>query len=165
MILSHIVAVSNNGVIGRDNTLIWDLPRDMKHFKSTTIGHFIITGRKNYDSIGRPLPNRTTLMVTRNKEISIDGVHVFNDILPAIKFAESKGQEECFIIGGQQIYEQTLELVDRIYLTRVHSEFEGDCFYPTPDSNWHLREREYFAADDKNFYPCSMMVYERKHRP
>ena len=140
MKVSLIVAVSENGVIGKDNDLAWHLPKDMNFFKETTENHFVIMGRRNYESIPekyRPLPNRTNIVVTRNKMFTAENCIVTNSIENAIEMAKKAGDNEPFIIGGGQIYKLALEnnLVDFIYLTRVHATIDGDTFFEDLDSN------------------------------
>ena len=159
--LSIIVAVSENNVIGKDNDLIWHLPRDLKHFKDTTTGHYIIMGRKTFESNGRPLPNRTNVIITRDKNYTAEGCIVVHSLEEAIKRAEN--DSEPFIIGGGKIYEQALPLVDRIYLTQIHHSFEGDTYFPELDMNeWVVTDKRDFEPDEKNRYPFSILVLDRK---
>jgi dihydrofolate reductase len=129
-IISHIVNVSENLVIGRDNDLLWRLPEDLKRFKEITMGHPMIMGRKTYESIGRPLPGRTSIVVTHNKDLKIDGVIVVHTIEEALEKAKEIEKEEVFIIGGGQIFNETFNITDKIYLTLVHIEAEGNVYYP-----------------------------------
>lgn len=162
MIISQIVAVAENGVIGKDNDLIWRLPADLKYFKATTSGHHIIMGRKNYESIGRPLPNRTSVIITRNKDYKAEGCIVVNSIKEALEVAKASGETEAFIIGGGEIYKSSLELTDKIYYTEVHETFEGDTFYPALDKKtWKEVTRENHFAEEKNPYAYSFVVYEK----
>ena len=129
MKVSLIVAVSENGVIGKDNDLIWHLPKDMKFFKETTMGYHVIMGRKNFESIPhkfRPLPNRTNIVITRQSDYKAEGCIVVNSVEEALKVAKSHGENEAFIIGGGQIYKLALDanLVDKVYLTKIHHSFE-----------------------------------------
>ena len=168
MILSIIVAVSENNVIGKDNKLIWHLPADMKFFKDKTSGHFIITGRKNYDSIPekfRPLSNRTNIVVTRQKNYHAPFALVMPDIETALTFAKEKSEEgEVFIIGGAEIYRQTIDVCSRIYLTRIHHSFEGDAFFPELNmKDWNLLSSKHHAPDEKNKYAFTIETLERKH--
>ena len=135
MIVSLIVAVSENGVIGKDNDLIWHLPKDMRFFKETTMGHHVIMGRKNFESIPHkysPLPNRTNVIITRQADYIAEGCVGVNSVEAALEIAKQNGDTEPFIIGGGQIYKIALEnnLVDRIYLTKIHHTFDGDTFFP-----------------------------------
>ncbi|MDY6801499.1 MAG: dihydrofolate reductase [Bacteroidota bacterium] len=159
--LSIIVAVAENNVIGKDNDLIWHLPRDLKHFKETTSGHYIIMGRKTFESNGRPLPNRTNVIITRDKNYTVEGCVVVHSLEEAIKEAQS--DSEAFIIGGGKIYELALPLVDRIYLTKIHHSFEGDTYFPEINMDeWEITDKRDFEADDKNKYPFSILVLDRK---
>lgn len=151
MIISIIVAISQNGVIGRDNQLIWHLPDDLKYFKKLTTGHPIIMGRKTFESIGKPLPNRTSIVVTRNKDWQHDGLIVVNNIEEAIKVAKSIATDEAFIIGGAEIYRSSLHFVDKIYLTQLHANFEGDTYFTIPNNaEWKEISRIPHLADEKH---------------
>lgn len=159
--LSIIVAVAENNVIGKDNSLIWHLPRDMKHFKETTTGHCVIMGRKTFESNGRPLPNRTNIIITRDKNYKTDGCIIVNSLEDAIKQAQK--DPEAFIIGGGLIYEMAMPLVDRIYLTKIHQEFDGDTFFPKINmEEWIEVDRRDFKPDEKNKYPFSILTLDRK---
>lgn len=167
MLLSIIVAVAENGVIGKDNKLIWSLPADMKFFKEKTSGHIIITGRKNYESIPekfRPLPNRTNLVITRQKNYHSPGAIIVPSIESALEYANKHGdKEEVFVIGGADIFRQIMPLVGRVYLTWVHERFEGDVtFDPLPESQWKLVQSETHPADEKHKYPFTFETWERK---
>ncbi len=166
MIVSLIVAVSENNVIGKDNDLIWRLPKDMKFFKEKTLGHFVLMGRKNFESIPekfRPLPDRVNIVVTRGDMKSDGNLHVVDDIQKGIDFAFNGGEDELFIIGGGEIYRQSLEIADKIYLTRVHSEFEGDTFFPEIDEEkWLLLSQVHHKADDKHAHDFTFMEYLKK---
>ncbi len=165
MNISIIVAASLNNVIGKDNTLIWHLPADMKYFKEKTSGHCIITGRKNYESIPekyRPLPNRTNIVITRQKEYQANGAIVVSSLKEAIEKAKKIEKEEIFIIGGGEIFTQSLDIADTIYLTRIHENFEGDVFFPELNLNeWKEANRIDFRADEKNKYAYSFIILER----
>ena len=146
MIVSLIVAASENGVIGKDNDLIWHLPKDMKFFKETTMGHHVVMGRKNFESIPHkysPLANRTNVIITRQADYIAEGCVVVNSVEAALEIAKQNGDTEPFIIGGGQIYKIALEqkLVDKIYLTKVYHSFEGDTFFPELNSDWKEIER------------------------
>ncbi len=163
MIVSAIVAVSQNGFIGKDNQIPWYLSSDLKYFKRTTLGHHIIMGRKSYDSIGRPLPKRTNLVVSRNPFLAISGCVVVHSIEEALDYAAQHGEEEVFIIGGGAIYNQSLPFWDRLYLTEVHAEVEGDVRFPDWDPNqWDLVFQEDHPQDEKNDHPFSFKVFHRK---
>ncbi|MGZ3864561.1 MAG: dihydrofolate reductase [Bacteroidia bacterium] len=167
MTLSIIVAVSENKVIGRDNTLIWHMPADMKFFKEKTTGHAIITGRKNYESIPekfRPLPNRTNIVITRQHNYHAPGAVVVPSIEKALEHASEKHKsDEVFIIGGGEIFKQTLGICNRVYLTRIHHNFEGDVFFDNLNENeWKLISTEDHKADEKNAYDFTFETWEKK---
>lgn len=162
MNISQIVAVAENNVIGKDNDLIWRLPADLKHFKSITMGHCMLMGRKNFESIGRALPGRTTIIVTRSKDYKIEGCHTVTSIEEGIKLAESLDEDELMIIGGGQIYEQSLDLTTKVYYTAVHQSFEGDTFYPKLGSkHWEIISEEKHLSDEKNPHDYSFTEYKR----
>ncbi|HAS41962.1 MAG TPA: diacylglycerol kinase [Microscillaceae bacterium] len=129
MKISIVVAVAENGVIGKNNQLPWRLSSDLKHFKKLTTGHAVLMGRKTYESIGRPLPKRTNLIVTRNQAYQAAGCEVFTSIDQALEFAQKSNETEVFIIGGAQIYQQILPKVDTVYLTKVKAEVVGDAYF------------------------------------
>ena len=164
--ISIIVAIAENNVIGKDNSLIWHLPADMKFFKEKTMGHCIITGRKNYESIPekfRPLPNRTNIVITRQKEYAAPGAIVVSSLEEAIKKAKLIGGDEIFIIGGAEIYKQSLHLVDRIYLTKIFHAFDGDVFFPELNiSEWIETTRIKGIKDEKNNYDYDFVCFEKK---
>jgi len=166
MTVSLIVAVSDNGVIGKDNDLIWHLPKDMKFFKETTMGHHVIMGRKNFESIPhkyRPLPDRTNIIITRQSGYKAEGCIVVNSVEAALEIAKNNGENEPFIIGGGQIYEIALEenLVDKIYLTKVHHSFEGDTFFPELNAEWKETEVIDHKSDKKHEYAYSFLTFEK----
>jgi dihydrofolate reductase len=167
MILSIIVAASENNVIGKNNTLPWHMPADMKFFKEKTTGHVILTGRKNYESIPekfRPLPNRTNIVITRQKNYQAPGAVVFPSIEKALEhISEKHGNEEVFIIGGAEIFKQTISACDKIYLTRIHHFMEGDVFFPVLSENdWRLVHSELHKGDEKNKYDFTFQTWERR---
>ncbi len=168
MIVSLIVAAASNNAIGKNNDLLWHLPADMKHFKQLTSGHCILTGRKNFESIPekfRPLPNRTNIIITRNKDLKIDQCHVFTAIQEGIEFAKSTGEQELFVIGGGEIYRECVEqnLVRKIYLTRVHQNFEADTFFPELEENdWSLLSELFMPKDEKNPIDCTFYELEKR---
>ena len=167
MRVSLIVAVSENGVIGKDNDLIWHLPKDMKFFKDTTQGHHVIMGRKNFESIPhkfRPLPNRTNIIVTRQTGYVAEDCIVVNSVEDSIEVAKRNGDTEPFVIGGGEIYKVALEnnLIDRIYLTKIHYTFKGDTFFPDLSEDWKVLAREDCQADEKNKYDYSFLVLEKQ---
>lgn len=153
-----IVAVSKNGVIGDDNSLIWSLPNDMKRFKQITTGNAVVMGRKTYESIGRPLPNRRNIIISRDTNLFIDKCEVVNSIEEALMLTNN----DCFFIGGGEIYKQVLPLTDIIYLTKIHEDFTGDTYFPElKEEEWFESINESFKPDDKNKYKYSFIKYER----
>lgn len=166
MKLALIAAYAQNRVVGIDNKLPWHLPEDLKYFKRCTSGKAIIMGRKTFDSIGRPLPNRTNIVISRNPEFEVEGVKVVSTLDEAIELAkavnEVNGIDEIMVIGGATIYELTLPIADRLYLTHVHAKVEGDAYFPEVDfSNWHEVERADYSASETNPYDYSFVVYEK----
>ena len=163
---SMIVAMAENRVIGINNKLPWHLPNDLKYFKQVTMGKPIVMGRKTFESIGKPLPGRTNIVITRNAGWVSDGVKVAHSLNQAYELAaaigEIDGQSELMIIGGDQIYQSCLSEVDRIYLTQVHASVEGDAWFPELDwSQWKEIGREDFSAEGPNPYDYSFIVLER----
>ena len=161
MRLSIIAAMSANRVIGSNNDLPWRLPGDWKRFKSLTIGHHLIMGRKTFESIGQPLPGRTTVVITHQTGFAPAGVLVAHSIDQALNLVA--GDDEVFVAGGAQIYQQLLPRADRLYLTSIHEEFEGDTNFPEfEESDWQLISEEGYEPDEKNLYPYTFLVYEKK---
>lgn len=163
MTVSLIVAVSSNGAIGRDGGLPWYLPADLKHFKRTTMGHHLIIGRRTWEEVGKPLPGRTMVVVTRSRRFAPEGAHVVRSVEEALEVAA--GDDEPFIGGGSQIYRMALarDLVDRIYLTRIHADVEGDTVFPDVNyDEWELVSEEHHEADEKNEFDYSFLIYERQ---
>ncbi len=161
--VSLIVAMSSNGVIGRDGDLPWHLPADLRHFKKTTMGHHLIIGRATWDEVGKPLPGRTMVVVTRNREFSAEGVLIAHSVDEALALVGN--DEEPFIGGGAEIYRQALEagIPDRLYITRVHAHVEGDTIFPPIDlDGWLLADRVDHPADEKNEYPYAFECYDRR---
>ncbi|MFC1757355.1 dihydrofolate reductase [Planctomycetota bacterium] len=166
MRVSIIVAVAENGVIGRDDGLPWRLSSDLKRFKATTMGHPMIMGRKTYESIGRPLPGRISIVVTRDRKYVADGCRVANDIDEAMRIAAESAAKpdatEVFIIGGRQIYELTLDRADRLYWTAVCSSPVGDTHFPSVDWNdWELQSEVSIGADEKNEFDTKYRILDR----
>lgn len=154
-----IVAVANNGVIGINNTLPWHLPEDLKRFRALTMGHHIIMGRKTYESLGRLLPGRTSVIVTRNHAYQVDGAIVVNNLQDAMQYCAN--DDELFLIGGAQLYQEGLKLVNKLYITKVNLEVDGDAFLPEMDFNaWTLIEKkDHLSASGLSY---SDLVYLRK---
>ena len=163
MIVSAIVAVAKNGVIGAGGQIPWYLPADLAWFKKTTLGHHIIMGRNSFHSIGRPLPKRTNIVITRDPFFSAEGVLIAHSVEEALGMAFDNGETEAFIIGGGQIYRESIDLWDKLYLTSVETEPEGDVLFPETDSSeWTEIWREKRPADDKNEFDCTFRILERK---
>ncbi len=160
MIISIITAMDRNRLIGNKNQLPWHLPADFAHFKSVTMGKPIIMGRKTYESIGKPLPGRTNIVLSRNPDFQIEGVVCVNSIEDAV--AAVPDADEIMIIGGSTIYEMLLPHVDRLYITYVDAEFEGDAWFPEIDSKqWLEKDCVVRPADDKNHYDCRYVTLEK----
>jgi dihydrofolate reductase len=157
-----VVAVAENGVIGGDNRLLWHLPLDLKHFKQLTQGHPIVMGRRTFESIGKPLPNRTNIIVTRQNGWQAEGCEVAYSVPLALEMARGI-EENIFVIGGGEIYRQALPAADVVYLTEVHHTFEGDVAFPNlnPDE-WREESRERHEPDEKHAYPFSFVTLRRR---
>lgn len=170
MTITLIAAAAENNALGKDNDLVWHLPDDFKRFKAITSGHFIIMGRKTFESFPKPLPNRTHVIITRQKNYQVpEGCLVVASIEEAIKLAvtssgdEKLQNEEVFIIGGGEIYKQSIEIADKIELTRVHTEVEADTFFPEINlNNWKLLEEEYHPKDEKHQFDFTYLTYLKK---
>jgi dihydrofolate reductase len=165
--LSLIVAAAENGVLGRDNALPWYLPEDLKYFKRSTLGKPIVMGRKTYESIGKPLPGRANIVVSRNPDYRVQGVKVVASMEAALALAEDiaviDGVDELMVIGGAAIYALALPLAQRLYLTEVHAEVAGDAFLPEIDwPSWQELSRERHPASGNNPFDYSFVVYERR---
>lgn len=161
MTLAVIAAVSRNGVIGRAGKLPWHLSHDLRRFKEITTGHAIIMGRKTYESIGRPLPKRRSLVITRDPSFRANGVEIVRSLDEALEAA--RGESRRFVIGGAAIFADALPRADELYLTRVHAEVDGDAYFPDVDfGDWELIEEESRPADEKNDYPVTLQVYRRR---
>ncbi len=164
--LSAIVAVSENFVIGRQNDLPWHLPADLKRFKRLTMGHHIVMGRKTYDSIGRPLPGRTSVVVTRDATYRPPGAESGDVLVVASLDAALERvavDDEAFIIGGESIFRLALPVVECLYLTLVHAAVDGDVYFPGESlADWMLVSEEAHPADERHEYPYSFRVYSRR---
>ncbi|MBS0359270.1 MAG: type 3 dihydrofolate reductase [Proteobacteria bacterium] len=161
MTISLIAAMSRNHVIGFQNHMPWHLPADLKHFQSLTLNKPIIMGRKTFESIGKPLPNRINIVVTRDHQFKSEGVSVVHSLEEAIELG-STYHEEIMIIGGAELYRQTLSNADRLYITRIDADFEGDAFFPEWDKKkWTLIEERVHQPDEKNLYCYSFLMFER----
>jgi dihydrofolate reductase len=161
-----IAAVARNGVIGKANDLPWHLPDDMKYFMLTTKGHHVVMGRKNYESLPekfRPLPNRTSIVVTKQKNYNAPGCVIVNQLEAGVKLAEKNGEQELFIIGGAEIYKLGMPLADRLYLTEIDAEIEGDTFFPSYQKlEWQELSRQHHTRDERHKFVFDFVVYERK---
>lgn len=156
-----IAAAAENNALGKENDLVWHLPDDFKRFKKLTTGHHIIMGRKTFESFPQPLPNRTHIIITRNKDYKAKGAVVVHSLERALEIA--KGDPQPFIIGGGEIYKLALPHSDKIELTRVHSDFKADTFFPEIDeTNWSLVKEEYHPADENHKYAFTYLTYERR---
>ena len=160
--ITIIAAIGNNNELGKGNDLIWYLPADLKRFKKRTTGHPIIMGRNTFESIGKPLPNRRTIIITRNTSYQKEGCEVVHSLEDAIELITS--QEDAFIIGGAQIYKEAMEknVVDQLDITKVHQDFDADVFFPAIDSMvWEEVSRENFSPDEKNLFTYSFINYKK----
>ncbi|MEB2775498.1 dihydrofolate reductase [Algoriphagus sp. D3-2-R+10] len=166
MKISLIAAVAANNVIGRDNDLVWRLPNDFKRFKRITSNHFILMGRKTFESLGTPLPNRTHIVITRNQDYQVpEGHYVFESVEKAFVFCQKRNVDHLYVIGGGEIYRQTLPLADELVLTEVESTPKGDTYFPEFNKeDWKITFSEYHPADDRHQYAFTYVNYERIHR-
>ncbi len=165
MMISQIAAMARNRVIGRNNRLPWHMPDDLAYFFRVTKGHHIIIGRKNYEANGKALPGRVNIVITRNSQYQAPGCIVVHTIPEALEYAETQREKEVFIAGGSAIYTAILPLTDRIYLTIIEAEVEGDTYFPEINpEHWHIVSQEAHPADARNPYPYTFYIYERKHQ-
>ncbi|UOU98726.1 dihydrofolate reductase [Chryseobacterium daecheongense] len=156
-----VVAMGEKNEIGSNNQLLWHLPKDLKHFKDLTSGHPVIMGRKTYESIGKPLPNRTNIVISRQKDWFEEGILIVGSIKEAVKFAR-KIDEEVFIIGGGNIYEQTMDITDKLEVTLVKADLEADTFFPKIDNKiWMKTQEVCHEKDEKNPYDFCFQTYEK----
>ena len=165
MVLSFIVAVSDNNAIGRHNALPWHLPQDLKFFKRTTLGKPVIMGRKTFEALGKPLPGRLNVIISNNKDFPLpEGVERCDTITGAIDLAQKSESEEIFIIGGGQIFSAALPLADRLYITRVHATIpDADAFFPDIDhTHWKMVWEEKHLADEQHKYDYTFQQFERR---
>lgn len=157
--INIIVAADENNVIGKDNELIWHLPDDLRFFKQKTNGHPIIMGRRTFESVGRPLPNRTNIIITRSSDFKADGCVVVHSLDEALQVAD---QKDVFIVGGSEIYRQALPMADRVYLTRVHHRFEGDRHFPELGDEWLEIESVLHRKDEKHVHAFTFKTYIKR---
>jgi dihydrofolate reductase len=163
VIISLIVAMDERGGIGKGNRLPWRLSTDLKRFRELTMGHHIVMGRKTFESIGRALPGRHSIIITRNRALEIEDCFIALSLEEALQMAERRAETEVFICGGAAIFAQSLERADRLYLTEVHAEVDADTFFPDWDrSLWREAESVYHAADEKNQYPTTFKLLEKR---
>jgi dihydrofolate reductase len=159
--ITIIAAAGENNSLGKDNDLVWHLPDDFKRFKELTSGNYILMGRKTFETFPKPLPNRKHLIITRQEEYSVpENCFVFDSIQSA--FDEVLSDNDIWIIGGGEIYKQSMGIADRIELTRVHSEFEADTFFPEIGEEWELVSEEYHPSDDRHKYDFTYLTYDRR---
>lgn len=159
--ITMIAAAAENNALGKDNDLVWHLPDDFKRFKRLTSGHYIIMGRKTFESFPRLLPDRTHVIITRKEDYQPEGTIVVNSLEEALRV--SKLDEQPFIIGGGEIYKMGMDVADRIELTRVHAEFEADTYFPEIDKNkWELVKEQFHEKDEKHDHSFTYLTYERK---
>ncbi len=157
--ISIVVAIAANNAIGKDNQLLWRLPNDLKHFKQITSGHTVIMGRKTYDSVGKPLPNRRNIVITR-QNITIEGCELVNSLDAALALCAD--ELEVFVVGGAEIYRQAMQLTNRIYLTIVHQSFDGDTYFPEIKADeWTATEKEDHQPDEKHQFSYSFITLDR----
>ena len=163
MRLSILAAVSENGVIGREGELPWHLPAELRHVKQLTTGHTLLMGRKTYESIGRPLPKRTSIVITRDPHYTAaPGVIVVADFEAAVTSAQERGESEAFVFGGEAVYALALPRADRLYLTRVHAKVAGDAFFPAlEEEGWSLVHEERHAADERHAHAFTFQTFDR----
>jgi dihydrofolate reductase len=161
MIISVIAALDDLGGIGCDGRIPWRLSSDLKRFKSLTIGHYLIMGRKTFEAIGKPLPGRVSVVITHSTNYCPQGVMIVHSVRDALNIAEQNGEKEVFIIGGAEIYAQSIQLADRLYLTHVHTNSNSDVFFPPLINSWTITSSEEVPADEKNEYPATFRIYSR----
>jgi dihydrofolate reductase len=161
--ISLIVAAAENNAIGKDNQLLWHLPNDLKFFKNTTWGMPVIMGRKTFEAVNKPLPGRFNIVITRQADWKAEGTIVATDLQDALQKAKETNCNEIFVIGGGEIYKQSMEIADKIYITRVHASFDADTFFSAIDeSKWQLTHNQDFRVDEKHAYAYSFQTWQRK---
>lgn len=158
--ISFLLAMDRNGLIGKENDLPWHLPADLKYFKQVTMGHTIIMGRKTYESIGKPLPGRKNVILTHNNRLHVEGCVVVHSVSEALEQTKSDG--EIFVIGGANVFKAFYDVADRLYITEIHHEFEGDTYFTEMNMNeWQCISSTEGQLDEKNRYPHTFIVYKR----
>jgi dihydrofolate reductase len=168
--IALIWAMTRNGVIGRDNGLPWRLPKEMQYFMRTTLGHPVVMGRRTFESMDKPLPRRTNIVVTRDPDYRAEGAQVRPDLDAALALAaaicERDGRDTIYVIGGADIYRQSLPVATHLYVTQIDTELAGDTVFPEIDwSDWQRVRCEEFPADDKHAWPFTISVWERRNNP
>ena len=165
MIISLIAAVSENNVIGRKKGMPWHMPEDLKYFYKITKGHHVIMGRKTFQEFGvsKPLPERTNIVISVNSDLELQGVIVMHSLIEALHYAKDNNEDECFIIGGGVIYRDSIDMADKLYITRIRTHIvDGDTFFPEIDTkSWVLINEEHRLKDKQNPYDYSFLVYQR----
>jgi len=163
MKISLVAAVAKNNAIGKNNELLWHLPADFKHFKETTSGHFILMGRKTFESFPKPLPNRTHLIITRQKDYPVaENCFAFISVSDALEFAKQHNQQVVYVIGGGEIYKQTMDVANELIITHVKASFnDADVFFPEITSEWKTISEEFYKADEKNKFDFTITVYQK----
>ncbi len=161
--ISIIAGIGKNNELGKDNTLLWHMPADLAYFKKTTSGKTVIMGRKTFESIGRPLPNRRNIVITRDINYKKEGAEIANSLEEAISMSKMPFDTEVFIIGGAEIYKQAINIADKLYITKIEAEFpEADTFFPHIDTNiWHEIYKTELMPDEKNKYKMTFLVYKK----
>lgn len=170
MVSSIIVAAASNGAIGGDNKMLWHMPTDMKYFKNMTTNHTVIMGRKSYDALGKPLPNRVNIVISKNENYKLNGCYTVTSLDEAFNLAQElysnnddAAEQQIFVIGGAQIYRLAMPLVDKLLVTEIKGEFDGDAFFDKVDQNiWEETARDSHKKDDKNAFDYDFVVYERR---
>ncbi len=161
MKISMIAAASENNVIGKNNELVWHMPADFRYFKEKTKDHIILMGRKTFESLGKPLKYRTNVVISSKADYKPEGTEKFDSLDEALKWSVDQNDEEIFIIGGASVYKQAMSKANRIYLTRIHGEFEGDTHFPDIGDDWKLVSSVKNKADEKNPYDYTFLVFDK----
>jgi dihydrofolate reductase len=162
MTISLVVAAAENNAIGKNNQLLWHLPADLKFFKNTTWGMVVIMGRKTFEAVNKPLPGRINIVITTQSDWKADNTWTASSLDDALRQAETTNCKEIFIIGGGEIYKQSMAIADKIYLTRVHANLDGDTFFPEMNGKWALASNTDFKKDEKHAYDFSFQVWEKR---
>jgi dihydrofolate reductase len=161
MEIAIVVAVTQNGVIGFENRLPWHLPADLRHFKQLTTNHTVVMGRKTFESIGKPLPNRQNIVISRQTNFHAEGCLVFTNLIDALQLAKNQQAEKVFVIGGAEIYQIALPFCTHLYMTHIHATIQGDAFFELDKKTWHEITKEHREADEKNEYVMDFVKYKK----